>query len=85
MCNAKLCRNLLASARRSSSALISDLFSECAQYAYTAIGYNNLFGGKHLKYYTVDDKLCTAFIRDARSDPCLNKHLDADIYCISTL
>ena len=78
-------RNLLASAVRSNSSLISDLFSECAQYAYTAIGYNNLFGGKHLKYYTVDDKLCAAFIRDARSDPSLNKHLDADIYCISTL
>ena len=45
-------RNLLASAVRSNSSLISDLFSECAQYAYTTIGYNNLFGGKHLKYYT---------------------------------
>ena len=78
-------RNLLASAVRSNSSLISDLFSECAQYAYTAIGYNNLFGGTHLKYYTVDDELCAAFIRDARSDPSLNKHLDADIYCISTL
>ena len=78
-------RNLVAFVRRSSYALISDLFSECAQYAYTAIGYNNQFGGKHLKYYTVDDKLCAAFIRDARSDPRLNKHLDADIYCISTL
>ena len=79
-----LSRNL-ASASRSSSGLISDLFSECAQYAYTAIGYNNLFGGKHLKYYTVDGKLCATFIRDARSDPRFNKHLDADIYCISTL
>ena len=59
-------RNLLASAGRSNSALISDLFSE---YAYTTIGYNNLLGGKHLKYYTVDDKLCAAFIRDAHSDP----------------
>ena len=75
-------KNLLASAGRSNSALISDLFSE---YAYTTIGYNNLLSGKHLKYYTVDDKLCTAFIHDAHSEPCLNKHLDADIYCISTL
>ena len=33
----------------SSIVLISDLFSECAQSAYTALGYNNLFGGKHLK------------------------------------
>ena len=69
---------LLASARRSKCVLISDLFSECAQSAYTALGYN-LFGGKHLKCYTVDDELCAAFIRDARSDPHLNKHLDDDI------
>ena len=60
-------RSLLASARRSKCVLISDLFSECAQSAYTALGYNNLFGGKHLKCYTVDDELCAAFIRDARS------------------
>ena len=78
-------RSLLASARRSKCVLISDLFSECAQSAYTALGYNNLFGGKHLKCYTVDDELCAAFIRDARSDPHLNKHLDDDIYCISTV
>ena len=49
-------RSLLASARGSKCALISDLFSECAQSAYTALGYNNLFGGKHLKCYTVDDE-----------------------------
>ena len=78
-------RSLLASARRSKCALISDLFSECAQSAYTALGYNNLFGGKHLKCYTVDDELCAAFIWDARSDPHLNKHLDDDIYCISAV
>ena len=78
-------RSLLASARRSKCVLISALFSECAQSAYTALGYNNLFGGKHLKCYTVDDELCAAFIRDARSDPHLNKHLDDDIYCISTV
>ena len=42
-------RSLLASARRSKCVLISDLFSECAQSAYTTLGYNNLFGGKHLK------------------------------------
>ena len=78
-------KSLLASARRSKCVLISDLFSECAQSAYTAPGYSNLFGGKHLKCYTVDDELCTAFIRDACSDPHLNKHLDDDIYCISTV
>ena len=78
-------RSLLPSARRSKCALISDLFSECAQSTYTALGNNNLFGGKHLKCYTVDDELCAAFIRDARSDPQLNKHLDDDVYCISTV
>ena len=62
-------RSLLASARRSKCALISDLFSECAQSAYTTLGYKNLF----------------FFIRDARSDPHFNKHLDDDIYCISTV
>ena len=62
-------RSVLASARRSNCVLISDLFSECAQSAYTALGYNNLFGGKHLKCYNVDDELCAVFTRDARSDP----------------
>lgn len=75
-------RRLLASAKRSTSALISGLFDECGQSAFTFVGYNNLFGDNHLKIYTEDDKLCAAFIGDARSNPSLNQHLECDISTI---
>ena len=71
---------LRKSTRRSNSTLISDLFSESVFGIYL----NNLFGSKRLKHYTVDDQLCAAFIRYARSNPFLNQHLDSDVYCIST-
>ena len=46
---------LLASASGSFSSLISELFSECARCAYTFVGYNSIYGYKHLKtYYQCD-------------------------------
>ena len=76
---------LITSVKKSSSAMIRDIFSESANCAYTSLGYNNLFGCNHLKIYTTDDHLCAAFIRDARSNPSANLHLQEDIYCICTL
>ena len=76
---------LLASASGSSSSLISDLFSESARCAYTFIGYNSIYGYKHLKTYSQCDRLCGSFIRDARNAPELNRHLEDDIYYISTV
>ena len=76
---------LLASASGSSSSLISDLFSESARCAYTFIGYNSIYGYKHLKTYSQCDGLCGSFIRDARNAPELNRHLEDDIYYISTV
>ena len=35
--------------------------------------------------YSSDDLLCAAFIRDARSNPSANHHLDKDICLICTL
>ena len=46
---------LLASASGSSSSLISDLFSESAHCAYTFIGYNSMYGYKHLKTHSQCD------------------------------
>ena len=65
--------------------LLSKLFSECAVTAFTSFGYNHLFGCKHHKLYTEDVRLCANFIRDARMNPAMNKHLDSDNYCMSTL
>ena len=78
-------RKLIASARRSRCTLLSELFSECAVTAFTTFGYNHLYGCKHQKLYNENVHLCADFIRDARMNPDMNKHLDSDIYCMSTL
>ena len=76
---------LLASASGSTSCLISDLFSESARCAYCFIGYNTKYGYKHLKTYSESKRLCGSFIRDARSAPELNCHLEDDICYMSTV
>ena len=78
-------RALVTAAKNSPSAVVRDIFSESATYAFSAVGYNNLFGAKHRKVYSIEDQLCAAFIRDARSNPTANQHLQDDIYCIATL
>ena len=85
-------RKLLASARRSNSTLISDLFSECAHLVYTSIiGYNNR---KHLKHYTCIWLMISCVlllyvmhrvILFSFGIHNVTLHLDSDIYCISTL
>ena len=76
---------LLASASGSTSCLISDLFSEGACCAYSFVGYNTKYGYKHLKTYSESKRLCGSFIRDARSAPDLNCHLEDDICYMSTV
>ena len=76
---------LLASASGSTSCLISDLFSESACCAYSFVGYNTKYGYKPLKTYSESERLCGSFIRDARSAPELNCHLDDDICYMSTV
>ena len=78
-------RKLIASATKSICTLLSELFSQCAVTAFTSFGYNHLYGCKHRKLYTEDVRLCANFIRDARMNPGMNRHLDSDIYCMSTL
>ena len=79
-------RALVVAAKKSPSAVVRDIFSESATYAFSAVGYNNLFGMKRRKVYTrIEDQLCAAFIRDAKSNPTVNQHLQDDIYCIATL
>ena len=70
---------LLASASGSTSCLISDHFSESASCAYCFIGYNTKYGYEHLKTYSESDRLCGSFIRDARTAPELNCHLEDDM------
>ena len=76
---------LLASASGSTSCLISDLFSESARRAYSFVGYNTKYGYKHLKTYSESERLCGSFIRDARSAPELNCHLEDDICYMSSV
>ena len=40
--------------------------------SYTFIGYNSIYGYKHLKTHSQCDRLCGSFIRDARNAPELN-------------
>ena len=70
-------RKLIASATKSKC---TELFSECAVTAFTSFGYNHLYGCKPHKLYTEDVRLCADFIRDARMNPAMNKHLDSDIH-----
>ena len=37
-----------------------------------------------LVMYSVEDELCARFIRDARSHPSLNYHLESDIFDITS-
>ena len=62
--------------------LISDIFHKCGQSEYTFIGYNNLFGHKHLKVHSVEDELCARLIHDAKSLLSLNYHLERGIFYI---
>ena len=78
-------RKLIASAKTSICSLISDIFSESAATAFTSFGYNLLCGNKYRKLYSDDDLLCANFVRDARMNPAMNRHLNSDIYDISTL
>ena len=72
------------SAKKTPSALISDL-SESATRTFNFLGYNLFFfGSKHIKTYTDDDLLCAPFIRDVRYNPDLNHHLDCEVYGIAT-
>ena len=81
-------RKLIASAKISKCSLISDLFSEsAASYCIYIRPLDVIFSLviKYRKLYTDDDLLCANFIRDARINPAMNRHLNSDIYDISTL
>ena len=78
-------RKLIASAKTSKCSLISDIFSESAATVFTSFGYNLLCGNKYRKLYSDDDLLCANFVRDARMNPAMNRHLNSDIYDISAL
>ena len=48
---------LAIAAKNSPSAVVRDIFlSLLATYAFSAVGYNNLFGVKHQKVYTIEDQ-----------------------------
>ena len=70
---------------RSRKLIASAKTSKCSATAFTSFGYNLLCGNKYRKLYSDDDLLCANFIQDARMNPAMNRHLNSDIYDISTL
>ena len=80
-------RKLIASAKTSKCSLISDIFSE--ESAATAFSPLDIIFSVVIKInrklYSDDDLLCANFVRDARMNPAMNRHLNSHIYDISTL
>ena len=67
------CSNLVLSALKCESQLVCEVFAASSQLVYTTLGYNSVFKSRHLKFYTEQDCLCAAFIRDVRLEPDVNK------------
>ena len=67
-------KKLSLMACNSPSSLLSDI-SECKTLAYTSVGYNLMYGHRHIKSYTEQERLCSSFIRILRLFPDLNRNL----------
>ena len=76
--------NLVASALKSQSPLLNDIFVTSQHLAFTSVGYNALFSSRHRKSYSMQDKLCAQFICDVKAAPELNRHLFDDVVYICT-
>ena len=63
---------LVNSAINSDSIILHDVFYQSSKLAYCFIGYNCVFGWKHLKLYTEQDSICASFMRDVLAHPTLN-------------
>lgn len=68
----------------SPSSLLSDIFTQCQSLAYTSMGYNMLYGHRHLKSYSEQDRVASAFIRIVKMDPEVNQSLHGEVIHICT-
>ena len=70
---------IAASAKKSNSRLLVDVFTESRYLVFTTIGYNTMFHDAHWKNYKDCEVLCTAFIREARLSQATNPILEEEI------
>ena len=75
---------LVSSALISNSPLLMDVFSASRGLSFISSGYNALFGCRHKKVYTDQEKLCAAFIRDVKLAPELNSHFFGEVVHMCT-
>ena len=57
---------LVASSEKKGSNLLIDVFTDSPSLVYTSFGYNSVYYHRHRRNYRDCDKMCDAFIREAR-------------------
>ena len=77
-------KKLSLMACNSPSSLLSDILSESKTLAYTSVGYDLMYGHRHVKSYTEQERLCSSFIRILRLFPELNRALLCEVEHICT-
>lgn len=75
---------LLSSALQSHSSLVREVFSQSSRFVNFSLGYNTVYGSRHMKIYKDQDNLCANFIRDVRLAPELNASLNEDVLFVCT-
>ena len=78
-------QKLMSSALKSPSQILVQIFSDCHSFAVTSLGYNNLYGYRHLKSYNEADRLCANFIREARLSPSPDNLIDNEVIFMCTV
>ena len=75
---------LLSAALLSQSSLVRDVFAQSSTLTYTSLGYNLIYGSRHMKIYTDQDIVCANFVCDVRLAPDQNSHLSEEIVHVCT-
>ena len=76
--------SLLSSSLTSSSSLVRSIFSASSQYVYSFIGYNNIYGSKHLITYSFSDLYISDIVRRIRHLYGCQSHCEDFISYISS-
>ena len=62
------CRRLLKATKRCPSLLVRTVFCDVESVSWCFLGYNHLYGHRHIKLYSAIDKAMAQLIREIRSD-----------------
>ena len=73
--------SLLSSSLTSSSSLVQSIFSASSQCVYSFIGYNNIYGSKHLIIYSFSDLYISDIVRRIRHLYGCQSHCEDFISC----